>query len=85
VKVALWLPVVAHPVLAGDLKVLFAFIAAVLAGGFTALYQKHNDKDNERDRQAEEPVRNRAMEIMRDYEATGQGWFWETDRDGRIV
>ena len=27
----------------------------------------------------------RAEEILADYEQTGQGWFWETDRKGHIV
>ncbi|HEY1124418.1 MAG TPA: EAL domain-containing protein, partial [Sphingobium sp.] len=30
-------------------------------------------------------VRHRAEEILADYEQTGQGWFWETDRRGTIT
>ena len=26
----------------------------------------------------------RAEDILRDYEETGQGWFWETGRDGTL-
>ncbi|WP_084355857.1 EAL domain-containing protein [Novosphingobium lentum] len=29
-------------------------------------------------------VQTRAQEILADYEETGQGWFWETDRKGAI-
>ncbi|MGB7408861.1 MAG: EAL domain-containing protein [Pontixanthobacter sp.] len=35
--------------------------------------------------QARERRRNRAEDILRDYEETGQGWFWETDRRGAII
>lgn len=27
----------------------------------------------------------RALGLMRDFERAGRGWFWETDRDGRLV
>jgi len=27
----------------------------------------------------------RALNLMRDFERAGRGWFWETDRDGRLV
>ncbi len=30
-------------------------------------------------------VQTRAQEILADYEETGQGWFWETDRRGHIT
>jgi diguanylate cyclase (GGDEF)-like protein/PAS domain S-box-containing protein len=32
-----------------------------------------------------EHARNRAEDILTDYEETGQGWFWETDRRGMIT
>lgn len=34
--------------------------------------------------QARDRERNRAEDILKDYEETGQGWFWETDRRGLI-
>ncbi len=34
---------------------------------------------------AEARVNRRAREILRDFEETGQGWFWETDRRSCIV
>ena len=34
--------------------------------------------------QGRERERNRAEDILRDYEETGQGWFWETDRRGLV-
>ncbi|WJY18080.1 EAL domain-containing protein [Alteriqipengyuania flavescens] len=35
--------------------------------------------------QREERDRKRAEHILRDYEETGQGWFWETDRRGQLT
>jgi len=32
-----------------------------------------------------ELTRNRAEDILTDYEETGQGWFWETDRRGMLT
>ena len=32
-----------------------------------------------------ERVRNRAEDILTDYEEAGQGWFWETDRRGMLT
>ncbi len=84
-NLGLWSPMAAYSAWQGDMTVLYAFVAAVLAGIGIALFQAHYERDNEEDRQAEERLRNRSMDIMQDYEATGQGWFWETDREGRIV
>ncbi|MEP3051551.1 MAG: EAL domain-containing protein [Erythrobacter sp.] len=35
-------------------------------------------------REARERVASRAQDILRSFEETGQGWFWETDRRGLI-
>jgi diguanylate cyclase (GGDEF)-like protein/PAS domain S-box-containing protein len=35
--------------------------------------------------QERERIRNRAEDILTDYEETGQGWFWETDRKGMLT
>ena len=85
VKVGLWLPFVGHMVFDGDMIVLIAFALATLAGVCIALYQERHERNTEVQRQADERLRNRSIDIMREYEATGQGWFWETDRHGHIV
>ena len=85
VKLGLWAPVAAESFLIGDTIVLIAFLLAACGGIAIALYQERFDRRSEEERQADERLRNRSIDIMRDYEATGQGWFWETDRDGRIV
>ena len=85
VKLGLWAPFASQAFLAGDAIVLIAFLLATCGGIAIALYQERFDRRNEEQRQADERLRNRSIDIMRDYEATGQGWFWETDREGRIV
>jgi len=65
---------------------------ALLTGGFgaaiaTVAYIRQSKVDTRLREQAEleARIRNRAEEILSDYEETGQGWFWETDRRGQIV
>ncbi|RDS76114.1 EAL domain-containing protein [Alteriqipengyuania lutimaris] len=84
-KVGLWLPFVGHMAIGGDVTVLVAFLLATLAGVCIALFQERHERNTEVERQADERLRNRSIDIMREYEATGQGWFWETDCNGRIV
>ncbi len=84
-KIGLWAPMAAFAVGYGDWTVLFGFFIAVAAGIAIALYQERFERRSKEESQAEERLRNRSIDIMRDYEATGQGWFWETDREGRIV
>tara|TARA_B100000678_G_scaffold134529_1_gene112404 strand:- start:128 stop:2845 length:2718 start_codon:yes stop_codon:yes gene_type:complete len=84
-KLGLWGPFAGQAFLTGDLTVLVAFLLATCGGIAIALYQERFDRRREEMRQTDERLRNRSIDIMRDYEATGQGWFWETDRDGRIV
>lgn len=64
-----------------------AFLAFAFATGIAAIVGRHQANINrlraERS-QAKERERNRAEDILRDYEETGQGWFWETDRRGLI-
>jgi diguanylate cyclase (GGDEF)-like protein len=52
-----------------------------------AAYMRQRKIDLRMREQAEEGMRiqTRAQEILADYEETGQGWFWETDRRGMIT
>tara|TARA_B100000678_G_scaffold288878_1_gene298193 strand:+ start:1491 stop:4190 length:2700 start_codon:yes stop_codon:yes gene_type:complete len=85
VKLGLWAPLAFDALFSGDLMVGLAFLAATCAGVGIASYQERFDRKSQEEEEARERVRNRSIDIMRDYEATGQGWFWETDRNGRIV
>ena len=61
--------------------------AMVLATGITFAIGRYQSMVNSKrleKSQARERERNRAEDILRDYEETGQGWFWETDRRGMV-
>ncbi len=48
-------------------------------------YQSRINRTEDERQAALERVRHRAEDILHDYEETGQGWFWETDRRGQIT
>ncbi|WP_416379108.1 EAL domain-containing protein [Altererythrobacter sp. H2] len=81
-KLACWLPIV---ILDGS---IFAFAGLALATAVSAAiarYQSQLDRRNEMEEEAKARVRDRAQSILADYEETGQGWFWETDRRGQLT
>jgi diguanylate cyclase (GGDEF)-like protein/PAS domain S-box-containing protein len=58
-------------------------------GGLVSLYLAHNDavhlrKEQQRQREIE-LAQYRAEEMLAEYEDSGLGWFWETDRRGTIA
>ncbi len=69
----------------GSVAAISAFCLAalllVLVGRYQIVVNRNRmERDNARERE-----RNRAEDILRDYEETGQGWFWETDRRGLVT
>ncbi|WP_082124916.1 EAL domain-containing protein [Aurantiacibacter luteus] len=76
-QLALWsAAVVIHSSLAGMMGLAVAFVVAALV-----TREQMNVQRVERDRlDAQERAMTRARDILADYEETGQGWFWETDR-----
>ncbi|MBS0482387.1 MAG: EAL domain-containing protein [Proteobacteria bacterium] len=80
--VALWCGVTVVTPSSGA-AVALAIGAAV--GFFAAIRHAEIDSDREREKRERERARKRAEEILTDYEQTGRGWFWETDRRGAIV
>ncbi len=64
-------------------------IASLVIGGAiaAAAYMHQREVDLKQRLVAEEGMRlqTRAQEILADYEETGQGWFWETDRRGLLI
>ncbi len=63
----------------------FALAVGAVVGIFASLRQSNSNAhdalaDSERQR-----AQMRAEEILHDFEQTGQGWFWETDRRGQLV
>ncbi|HVR91104.1 MAG TPA: EAL domain-containing protein [Novosphingobium sp.] len=64
-----------------------AFVALVTGGGagiYAAIRQARHDAIAAVEQQERMRSHLRAEEILSDYEQTGQGWFWETDRRGSI-
>ena len=82
VQAALWMGVACATGKAGTiLAVVFGSLLAVLI----YLRQAAEDARVRRRLDRERHVQHRAQEILADFEETGQGWFWETDRDGQIA
>ncbi len=65
----------------GLLGLLGAGVLFALAGREQVQQQLRED----RQRAAQERAQNRARDILSDYEDTGQGWFWETDRRSQLT
>lgn len=80
--VALWGGVAVH---VGTVGSYFALTVGLVVGAYTAIKQGRADADETRRLRERERKQLRAEEILNDYEQTGQGWFWETDRRGAIV
>ncbi len=81
-KLSVWLPLVVLD------SSLLAFAGLILATAVYAMILRHQaqlDRRINEEEQAMARIRNRAQSILSDYEETGQGWFWETDRRGLIT
>ncbi|MXO83797.1 EAL domain-containing protein [Altererythrobacter aestiaquae] len=81
-QICCWLPLA---VLEGTTTAYFGIAivtGAMLVVGYhqSLISQRRNELQQARERE-----RNRAEDILRDYEETGQGWFWETDRRGMLT
>ena len=81
-QLAIWCAaVVGHASLAGVVALTIALLIALLIGRQQYAEQREADERH----RAQERQQMRARDILRDYEDTGQGWFWETDRRGLLT
>jgi diguanylate cyclase (GGDEF)-like protein/PAS domain S-box-containing protein len=64
---------------------LLAMAVGLLVGLFISIRQTKADAEAELKQRDKQRVQLRAEEILHDFEQTGQGWFWETDRRGLMV
>jgi diguanylate cyclase (GGDEF)-like protein/PAS domain S-box-containing protein len=80
--IALWSGVVA---VSGSLTSWLFLAAGIASGAYASIRQMRDDAETEVLRQDRRRAQDRAREILSDYEQTGQGWFWETDRRGTLV
>ncbi|HEY0960406.1 MAG TPA: EAL domain-containing protein [Novosphingobium sp.] len=81
-QTALWVGVVFA---IGSPDVLGLLALGALACAVLTLLQRRAVAEEQALRRQRVRVRHRAEEILADYEQTGQGWFWETDRRGMIT
>ncbi|MFM5955336.1 MAG: EAL domain-containing protein [Novosphingobium sp.] len=69
----------------GSRGTLVALGVGAAVGVFITVRQTKADSDEARRKIELRRNQARAEEILHDYEQTGQGWFWETDRRGALV
>ena len=81
-QVAMWLGVA---IVAGTIGTFVALLAGIVVGVYTAVRQAQADRKAEWDDRERQRAQLRAEEILHDFEQTGQGWFWETDRRGHLA
>ncbi len=81
-QVALW---TGAAIVAGNRGVWFALTAGAAIGLYTAIRQAKADARELQRQRTREHNQLRAEEILSDFEQTGHGWFWETDRRGLLV
>ena len=81
-QVALWTGAAAFSANKGA---LFAMAVGLVVGVFISVRQTRADAVAEREQRDRQRAQLRAEEILHDFEQTGQGLFWETDRRGLLV
>jgi diguanylate cyclase (GGDEF)-like protein/PAS domain S-box-containing protein len=81
-KIASW---AGFAVLVPESTTFAAVLAAVLTLLLIARLEWKAVQRRRQAREARERVAARAEDILRSFEETGQGWFWETDRRGLIT
>ncbi|MEO6718660.1 MAG: EAL domain-containing protein [Novosphingobium sp.] len=81
-QIALWTGIC---VLMASLVTVLGLLCGIGIGIFTAFRQVRLDRESHVRRLEFERVQLRAEELLAEYEETGQGWFWETDRRGAIT
>ena len=72
-------------IISGSREAYFALATGAVIGLYTSLRQSHSDAHDARADRGRQRTQLRAEEILHDFEQTGQGWFWETDRRGLLV
>ncbi len=69
----------------GSSDTFFSLAVGALVGIYTAHLQARADAITAKRERERERVQLRAEQILSDFEQTGQGWFWETDRRGALT
>jgi diguanylate cyclase (GGDEF)-like protein/PAS domain S-box-containing protein len=81
-QIALWTGIC---VVSASLPAISALLIGCGIGVLSAVLQAQRDRAIDARQQELERAQVRAEELLAEYEQTGQGWFWETDRRGSIA
>jgi diguanylate cyclase (GGDEF)-like protein/PAS domain S-box-containing protein len=81
-QVALWVPAAGF---AAPPQAVAMVLLGVLAASIAVREQRQLDGKAFERRLARDRAQTRARDILADYEETGQGWFWETDRRSQLT
>jgi diguanylate cyclase (GGDEF)-like protein/PAS domain S-box-containing protein len=81
-QVAMWSAVTC---VLSPLDGLLTVVIGTAIGSIAFVRQREADMAEHRRLQEAAREQTRAQEILADFEETGQGWFWETDRRGQIL
>ena len=81
-QAALWSGVA---IIAGSPGAYFALSVGCAGGLYLSVRQAKADANTQVALHDRQRAQLRAEEILHDFEQTGQGWFWETDRRGMLV
>ena len=60
-------------------------VLMVMCGFCLALIHRRQSEARQRRESEVQKIQSRAGELLSEFEERGQGWFWETDRQGRIT
>ena len=80
-QIALWTGMC---LISASLPAIVALLIGCGIGVLSAVLQAQRDRAIDARQQELERAQARAEELLAEYEQTGQGWFWETDRRGTI-
>ncbi len=81
-QLAVWLP---NVITGNSFSGFSGLLLGLAIAAMVSREQIESDHHDELERQARERVQSRARDILAEYEETGQGWFWETDRRSQLT
>ncbi len=79
---ALWVSLV---LIDPSVLTVWAFALSGLVIAYVGRNEQGEQRREEQMRAAQDRAQSRARDILSDYEDTGQGWFWETDRRSQLT
>ena len=81
-QIAMWTGIC---LVSASLPTILALLIGCGIGVLSAVLQSRRDREADARQRELDRVQVRAEELLAEYEQTGQGWFWETDRRGVIA